>query len=100
MATAAFFFYMAFEAYYTAKKRKLAAEGVVLETPIDRLHQQFEDLKNKELWGGLALVVVGGLFLADNFDLVRFERINQLVWPGILIGLGVWMLKRHQGGSR
>jgi hypothetical protein len=100
MAMAAFFFYMAFEAYYTAKKRKLALEGVQLDTPIDRLHQQFGDMKDKELWGGVALVVIGGLFLADNFDLVRFERISQLFWPAVLIGLGIWMLKRHQEGTR
>src|SRR4029079_12956256 len=41
LATAAFYFYMPFEAYYTAKKRKLGAEGIMLETPIDRLQQQF-----------------------------------------------------------
>src|SRR5438105_15419413 len=40
IAAAAFFFYMPFEAYYTAKKRKLGAEGITLETPIDRLQQQ------------------------------------------------------------
>jgi hypothetical protein len=95
MATAAFYFYMAFEAYYTAKKRKLAAEGVDLETPIDRLQQQFEGMKDKELWGGVALVLIGGLFLADNFDLVRFDRLGQL-WPVVLVGLGVWMLRKHQ----
>jgi len=44
----------------------------------------------------VALVVIGGLFLADNFDLVRFDRIGQL-WPIILIGLGIWMMKRFQG---
>jgi hypothetical protein len=96
LATAAFYFYMPFEAYYTAKKRKLMAEGVELETPIDRLHQQFGEMENKELWGGVALVIIGGLFLADNFDIVRFDRIGQL-WPVILIGLGIWMMKRFQG---
>jgi TM2 domain-containing membrane protein YozV len=95
LATAAFYFYMAFEAYFTAKKRKLAAEGVELETPIDRLHQQFGDMQNKELWGGVALIVVGGLFLADNFNIVQFDRIGQL-WPLVLVGLGIWMLKRYQ----
>jgi hypothetical protein len=98
VATAAFFFYMPFEAYYTAKKRQLAAEGVDLETPIDRLHQQFGGMKDKEVWGGIALVVLGALFLADNFDLIRFERIGQL-WPVALIGVGVWLLKSRQGGT-
>jgi hypothetical protein len=96
LAITAFYIYMPFEAYYTAKKRKLAAEGVELETPIDQLHQQFGEMKNKELWGGAALVVIGGLFLADNFNIVRFDHIGRL-WPIVLIGLGAWMLKRHQG---
>jgi hypothetical protein len=94
LATMAFWFYMAFEAYYTAKKRQLSLDGVELETPIDRLHQQFGDMKDKEIWGGIALVILGALFLADNFDLIRFERIGQL-WPIAFIGLGVWMLRRH-----
>src|SRR5262249_19314277 len=34
LASFAFYFYMPFEAYYTAKKRMLGAAGVVLETPI------------------------------------------------------------------
>ena len=95
MACFAFYFYMAFEAYFTAKKRKLAAEGVELETPIDRLHQQFGDIQHKELWGGVALIIIGGLFLADNFNIVQFDRIGQL-WPLVLVGLGIWMLKRYQ----
>ena len=96
LVTTAFYFYMPFEAYYTARKRKLAMEGVELETPIDRLHQQFGEMKDKELWGGVALVIIGALFLADNFDIIRFDRIGQL-WPIVLIGLGIWMLKRFQG---
>src|SRR5437868_227527 len=35
LAAIAFFFYMPFEAYYTAKKRMMSTQGVVLETPID-----------------------------------------------------------------
>ena len=99
LATAAFYFYMAFDAYFTSKKRKLANEGVELETPIDRLHQQFGQMEHKELWGGVALVVIGGVFLANNFNIVRFERIGEL-WPLVLIGLGSWMLKRyHEKGA-
>jgi hypothetical protein len=96
MAITAFYIYMPFEAYYTAKKRELALEGIDLETPIDRLHEQFGQMHNKELWGGGALVVIGALFLADNFDVVRLDRIGRL-WPVALIGLGIWMLKRFQG---
>jgi hypothetical protein len=96
MATFAFYVYMPFEAYYTAKKRKLAAEGIDLDTPIDQFHRQFGGVKDKELWGGVILIVIGGLFLADNFNIIHLERIGEL-WPLLLIGLGIWMLKRYQG---
>src|ERR1041384_1789595 len=59
LASAAFYFYMPFEAYYTAKKRQLRAQGVELETPIDRMQAQFGNVKDRELWGGVALVVIG-----------------------------------------
>jgi hypothetical protein len=36
MINAAFYFYRPFEAYYTAKRRMLKAEGVYLETPIEQ----------------------------------------------------------------
>jgi len=96
LLTFAFYMYMPFEAYYTSKKRKLAAEGIDLDTPIDQFHRQFGEVKDKELWGGVALIVIGGIFLADNFNIIHFERIGEL-WPLLLVGLGIWMLKRYQG---
>ena len=96
LMTAGFYFYMPFEAYYTAKKRKLAAEGIELETPIDRMQQQFGGMKDRELWGGVALVVIGGLFLLGNLDIFQLDRVARL-WPVALVALGVWLLKKHQG---
>ncbi len=96
MMTFAFYWYMPFEAYYTAKKRKLRAEGIELETPIDRLQQQFSSVKERELWGGIALVVVGGLLLLGNLNLFSIAWIGRLLWPMVLVGVGVWLLKRHQ----
>jgi TM2 domain-containing membrane protein YozV len=95
LLSAGFYFYMPFEAYYSAKKRKLGAEGIMLETPIDRLQQQFGSVKNRELLGGIALVVIGGLYLLGNLDVFDMHRIVKL-WPVALVLLGVWLLKRHQ----
>jgi TM2 domain-containing membrane protein YozV len=95
LASAAFYFYMPFEAYYTAKKRMLGAQGVMLETPIDRLQQQFGSMKDRELWGGIALVVIGGLYLLGNLDVFDLHRIARL-WPLLLVVIGVWLLKKHQ----
>ena len=83
-----FYMYMPFEAYYAAKKRKLRLEGVQLETPVDRFHEQLAGMENWELWGGVALVVVGGLFLLDNF---RIFPLSQIL-PVALIAIGVWRL--------
>ena len=95
LLSAGFYFYMPFEAYYTAKKRKLGAEGIMLETPIDRLQQQFGSVKDRELWGGIALVVIGGLYLLGNLDVFDMHRIVKL-WPAALVLVGVWLLKKHQ----
>ncbi len=95
LASAAFYFYMPFEAYYTAKKRMLNAQGVMLETPIDRLQQQFGSMKDRELWGGIALVVIGGLYLLGNLDVFDLHRVARL-WPAALVLVGVWLLKNHQ----
>jgi len=95
LAAAGFYFYMPFEAYYTAKKRMLGAQGIALETPIDRLQQQFGTMKDRELWGGVALIVIGGLYLLGNLDFFDLHRIARL-WPIVLVVLGIWLLKKHQ----
>ena len=59
-----FYVYMPFEAFYTTKKRKLAREGINLITPFDNFNEQFGDM---ELWGGIALVVLGVIFLLRHF---------------------------------
>lgn len=99
LAAVAFFFYMPFEAYYTAKKRMMSSQGIVLETPIDRLQQQFGTMKDRELWGGVALIVVGGLYLLGNLDVFDLHRVARL-WPVALVGLGVYLLKKHQDGGK
>jgi hypothetical protein len=87
-----FYAYMPFEAYYTAKKRKLAAEGIHLETPFDGFNEQIGRIKDKELWGGVALIFIGMLFLLDNFDIIRIGNVAKL-WPVILIVIGVWLMR-------
>ena len=95
LAAFAFYWYMPFEAYYTAKKRMLGAQGITLETPIDRLQQQFGTVKDKELWGGIALIVIGGLYLLGNLDVFDLHRASRF-WPLVLVVIGVWLLKNHQ----
>ncbi len=96
-----FYIYMPFEAYYTAKKRRLETQGVQLETPIDRLHEQVAGVENKELWGGVALVVLGALFLMDNFRFFQLRQIFEF-WPVALIAIGVWLIwsKQEKGETK
>ena len=96
LAIAAFYIYMPFEAYYTARKRKLQTEGIELETPIDRLQQQLSGVKEKVLWGGVALIVIGVLFLLGNLNFFDLSRIGRVFWPVLLIGLGWWRLRKHK----
>jgi TM2 domain-containing membrane protein YozV len=95
LAAAAFYFYMPFEAYYTAKKRLLGSQGIMLETPIDRMQQQFGNIKDRELWGGITLMVIGGLYLLGNLDVFDMHRIARL-WPLVFVLIGVWLLRNHQ----
>jgi len=95
----AFYFYMPFEAYYTAKKRKLAAQGVQIDTPIDHFREQFSErvgpIKDKEMWGGIGLIVLGALFLMNAYGLFSFFVVRNL-WPVVLIVAGVILLLRSR----
>ena len=91
----AFYWYMPFEAYYSAKKRKLKREGIELDSPIDRLHRQLGIEKDGDLYGGVSLIVAGGILLLTNFDVFRFEGLTRL-WPLLVIGGGIWLLKKRQ----
>jgi len=95
----AFYFYMPFEAYYTAKKRKLGAQGIHVETPIDRFYTQLGEhlggIKDKEFWGGVGLIVLGGVYLLDSFDLISFRKVMQF-WPTVIIAAGVVLLMRSR----
>jgi len=91
----AFYFYMAFEAYYTAKKKKLAREGVNLITPFDELNEQLGLTGNMELWGGVVLVVIGALFLLDNFRILSLEQVKRF-WPLLMVAAGVFLIRRFR----
>ena len=55
---------------------------------------QFGEIEDKHLWGGVALIVIGILFLLGNLDLIDMSRIGRVLWPVILIALGLWRLKK------
>jgi hypothetical protein len=90
---AAFFFYMAFEAYHTARRRQL---GLVVD--------EFSSLfpmrggAHKFPVAPILLIVLGVIFLLNNLDLFEMERVIRY-WPVLLIALGAYMLFLRMSGS-
>jgi TM2 domain-containing membrane protein YozV len=92
-------FYMAFEAYHTARKRQLG-QPVDEFSSLVPLHGQRASFPV----GPAILIAVGLLFLLNNMEIIRFSQIIRY-WPIALIALGVYMLyerlstseQRHSG---
>jgi hypothetical protein len=86
MLTAAFYFYMPFEAYHTARKRQLGL-------PVD----EWSSLVIANRFGARApigpvlLIVLGILFLLDSLKLVPLSELGRF-WPVLLILIGAGML--------
>jgi len=82
-------FYMAFEAYHTAKKRQLGQ-------PVDEF-SSLVSLRGQPGHGPqfpvapAILIAFGLLFLLNNMEIIRFSQIIRY-WPIALIALGVYML--------
>lgn len=91
---AVWFFYMAFEAYHTAKRRQSGQ-------PVD----EFSSLVPMKGHSGdfpvapIVLIAAGVLFLLINLDLLRLHQILRY-WPVFPIALGVYMLVGRFRGAR
>lgn len=82
---AAWYLYMPFEAYHTAKLRQRG------ETP-----DEFSSLlpvraPAGNTAGAIILILLGIVFLLHNFELLRLEEILRF-WPVVLIAAGLYML--------
>ena len=51
------------------------------------------DDKDSPIWGGI-LIVLGSLFLLDEFEMISFTEIFERFWPLLIIALGVQILLR------
>jgi hypothetical protein len=92
---AVWFFYMAFEAYHTARKRRDGERVDEFSSLID-LHNH----PGRFPMGAVVLIGLGTLLLLDQTDLLPLERLIRF-WPVGLILIGVYMLyARVEGGSR
>jgi len=85
---AIFPFYMAIDAVRTLKSKQ---SGEHYQDPIENWTKQ-------RAFGPILLIALGGLFLMKNFGVFDFFRVRELIFPLILIGIGVWLLRNRMGG--
>ncbi len=85
-------FYMAFEAYHTARRRQMgmAVDEFSSIVPMHRDRRSFPA-------GPIALIALGLLFLLNNLEILHFGQIIRY-WPLGLIALGAFMLYERMSG--
>lgn len=85
--------YMAFEAYHTAMRRQQGATVDEFSSLIPGAHAGGLPI------GPILLMVLGVLFLLNNFDVIHFYQLAKF-WPVVLIAIGGYMLyERSQAGG-
>lgn len=94
MLIAVFWFYMAFEAYHTSRKRQVGE-------PVDEFSSliQFGGRQSQLPWLPITLIGLGVLFLLNNLELLRLRAVLKF-WPILMIGAGGWMLYDRFAGVR
>lgn len=88
---AAWVFYMAFEAYHTARKRRYGLAVEEFSSLVDVRPQQ-----GRFPAGALVLIVVGCFLLLDTTDIIHMDQVARY-WPAGLIALGIYMLYNRLG---
>ncbi len=83
---AVWMFYMAFEAYHTAAKRRMGE-------PVDEYSSLFDfsGRRGNVPVAAIALIVLGVLLLLHTLDLLDFEYVARY-WPVLLIAAGAYLL--------
>jgi hypothetical protein len=100
MMIAVWVFYMAFEAYHTAKKRQAGLPVDEFSSIVPRRGQT-----SSFPLAPVLLIAFGVLFLLNSLDIVRFTQLLRY-WPIALIALGVYLLyerlsqSEHRGNDR
>jgi hypothetical protein len=93
MMIAVWVFYMAFEAYHTAKRRQLGQ-------PVDEFSSIMPRAGHPARFplAPTVLIAVGLLFLLHNLDILRISQVIRY-WPVALIALGGYMLYERLAGQ-
>ncbi len=91
MLIAVWWFYMAFEAYHTAKKRQMGH-------PVDEFSSIVPLHRRRGFPAGpVILIAFGVVFLLNTMNLLPFDRIIRY-WPVLLIVFGAYMLYERIAG--
>ncbi len=92
MLLATWIFYMAFEAYHTAKRRQAGL-------PVDEFSSLIPLKEGAgSLAGPIVLIGLGVFFLLLTLDVIDLYQVVRF-WPVLLIVLGVWMLISRRGAE-
>jgi predicted membrane protein len=59
----------------------------------EKRHRGLNDLYSSRLIVGVIIILLGALLLADNLDLVNARSVLRTVWPLVLVGVGVMMVR-------
>jgi len=86
MTVVAWMAYMAFEAYHTARKRRMG-ESVDEYSSLVNLSGRSDQIPV----AAVVLIILGILLLLHTLDLLNFDRVVRF-WPVILIVAGVYLL--------
>jgi hypothetical protein len=88
----AFWAYMPFEAYHTARSRQLGH-------PVDELSSLVPMGGSQFPAAPVILIALGSVLLLDNLGIFEVRRMLRF-WPVLLIGAGVYMLYNRFSGSK
>jgi putative Mn2+ efflux pump MntP len=83
-----FWFYMAFDAYHTAKLRRA---GMPVDEFSGVFPQQERGAGPRVPVGPIVLIVVGTLLLLSNLEIIEIRRLMRF-WPALLIVMGFYMI--------
>ncbi|MGH9861746.1 MAG: B-box zinc finger protein [Candidatus Acidiferrales bacterium] len=86
----AFILYMPIEAYQTAKARLHGRTPTTL----------FGDVRGGQPIGAYVLIGLGILYLVQQSGVPVFSYIGRFIAPILLIGLGLYLIRRQTGGGR
>lgn len=91
---AAFVFYV-----FTIMDAYRSAEVIERRLQANPDYRSPDESANLPLWGGI-LVAMGVLFLLENLGLFSVASFVQLLWPLILIGLGLYLILVRRNDRR